>query len=182
MSERDIALIYFAAREMEQPWRTMVALLILTGASVSDIRALEARHIDWANGTFATKHFVERPAQWEPLSDLALQVLSEVSGSADLVFRSSRKGCAGPIELRPSIRRALQEQTETSDWSWYDLVKSVRARIRSIDDPVHGVRADPTEPDWRIHARARANAWANGLGLAREKALAARVSEAEIVL
>lgn len=174
-----VALIYYAARELPAPWKTMVGLLVLTGARVSDIRSLTHEGVDLGSGTFACGSHTRRA--WLPhyvLSDLALEILNEAAASEGLLFPSPRKNTRGAIELRPSILMDLHAMTETAGWSWYDLTRSVRSHLRSVESSlISGIDPSPIERE-----RAKLNTWANALSEHRDRAIEMRANEQECAL
>lgn len=174
----DLALIFFAARELAAPWRTMIPLLILTGARVVDVRHLSQDRIDWQNGTYASQTNLRAPwLSWNPLSALALEILTEAAPQAGRLFPSPRHNAKAPIELRPTVLAEVQKRSQTSDWSWCDVSRSVAAQLRALDAAGAGIGVTAIDRE-----RSLLNAWANSLPHNLDKALATRASDDAIEL
>lgn len=132
LNGRELSKIYVASTELDGPWRVLVGFLMLTGATVQTARNLHRSQVNVQRGLWSWQKCVpwELPQQWMPLSAECCGLLSQIPSPEDYYFQSPRKRRPDPTHLHNGVLRELQRLSELSDWSWRDLVRSIRGALK----------------------------------------------------
>lgn len=160
LDKQQIARLYMASREMEWPWSGMIATIILNGLSVEGARGLHQDRISWSQGLYCPIGCnPDWPEHWEVFGQQALAVLSPSCNAPGYLFASPRRPTK-PYRLRVSILVALKDHADiSSDWSWVDLVRSVRAVRDAFMDKLPCYAGEDND-ELRMHRRSALDAWA----------------------
>lgn len=128
---RELSKIYAESAQLDTTWRVMVRFLMLSGATVEAARKLHRSQVDLAHGLWSWESCApwDSPRHWVPLSEECCRILGEVPIPAEYFFQSPRKLRPYPTYLHSGVLRDLQRNSETTDWSWRDLVRSVRSAL-----------------------------------------------------
>ena len=94
LAEADLAQIYEAAQSIEKPWSVMLALVILTGEAMEDVRQLQRGDIDWSSETWTVEWaedflYGRSPIRTIHLSQEALRLLAPFRSANGYFFPSN---------------------------------------------------------------------------------------------
>jgi integrase len=128
----DLVKIGRAARELGQPWSLMVALLMLTGEPMEQIRQIKGRDIDWDKGIWT----VDRRAALKWAVRLSPEVMTLIQPHRAVkghIFLSPRTNSG--INFYTEVIERLREKTWIPwTWSVRDLRRAVRSEIDGLGE------------------------------------------------
>lgn len=164
LSSRELRNIYVASAELDAPWRVLVGFLMLTGATVETARRLHRSQVDVPRGLWSWEKCApwDLPLHWMPLSAQCCRLLSQIPNPEEYFFQSPRKRRPDATHLHRGILRELQRLSGISDWSWRDLVRSVRATLGPSAQRMPGANEREARDEVERWARVLAGAPSNG--------------------
>jgi integrase len=132
----DLAAIWEAARELGEPWFTMIGLVILTGAGIEDVRRIQRGDIDqerseWKIERVRRGGFHTRcPLPIVPLSPEALALLSLPSNREDYLFPSPSSLRPAPINFYSERLEGLRARSKIEKtWGMRDCRSAAHSKI-----------------------------------------------------
>jgi integrase len=128
----DLVKIGRAARELSEPWSTMVVLFMLTGKPMEQIRQIKGPDIDWDKKIWAVDRQAA-PKRTVRLSPEAVALIQPYRAAKGNVFLSPRTRKA--INFHAGIMERLRQKTPIfRSWSLRDLRRAVRKEIDRLGE------------------------------------------------
>jgi integrase len=141
LTEDEIGKVWPAFEQMGYPFGTIGQLLLLLGARRGEVASMKWAQLDlqrglWRLPPMATKTNAEHLVPLPPLAVEILRQIPRIDGSP-LVFPAGRIGSDRPVSGFSKTLRTAHRLSNTGDWTWHDLRRTVRTHLARLGVPQH---------------------------------------------
>ncbi|WP_374614568.1 tyrosine-type recombinase/integrase [Sphingorhabdus sp.] len=148
LSDRELAVLWDALGNEQEPWTSAIRLLILTGQRRNEVYSAEWVEFDTKQRTWTIPAARAKNGKTHivPLSDFALNIVKglERTGTSSKLFPaklSPQNGASGFSKVQARLRSAVEKKLGNVDeWRLHDLRRTVATGLQRI-----GVRLEVTE-------------------------------------
>jgi integrase len=143
LTDAELAAVYRAAREGDDNFSHIVALLILTGQRRGEIGALRWDWIDDKARTITLPSSVTKNKRTHtfPYGSMVAAVLERASRTSEYVFPASRTNVRGKPTTSfngwPKCKWTFDAKCQIADWTLHDLRRTFATNLAGLGTPPH---------------------------------------------
>lgn len=142
LDDRELAAVWVASFELNDPWGAFCRFMILTGQRRSEVAALHWKEIDLETREWVLppKRMKNRQSHTVPLTNIMLEFLHSLENQNGFVFESPRVSGRPVCGFSKAVER-WKSEAGFHDWRMHDLRRTVASNMGKIGVLPHVIEA-----------------------------------------
>jgi integrase len=133
LSDQELVALWSACDSIDEPARSCVRMLMLTGQRRGEVAGMRRSEIDGDVWHLAPERMKGGQAHLLPLSARALSILQAMPNGRDLVFAVGQ----GPLTHFERVNEEVDAIIQpTTPWTWHDIRRTVATGMASLGVPI----------------------------------------------